>query len=148
MVGGVTLPPYPQFFLIGSRRFRKITFVGSGGGRSPPQSPVAPPLVICEFKSLLCHSQFKTINWPNHATSDTESQKKIKTKLSDNVSFFLTLTWLREELKLPIVVPLLEVWFYQPWLNNSSFKNVWTEFESNDLGKWSVLNEHICSNWL
>jgi len=38
-----------------------------------------------------------TINWPNHAIQINSDQSDTKiSKLSDILSFFLTLTWLRE----------------------------------------------------
>jgi len=43
MVGDVT-PSYSQYFLIGFRRFTKITYVRSGE-LFPPSPPGAPPLV-------------------------------------------------------------------------------------------------------
>jgi len=39
MVVDVTLPPYPQYFLIGFRRFTKMTIVRSEGIVSPQSPP-------------------------------------------------------------------------------------------------------------
>jgi len=39
MVGDVALPTYPQFFLIGFRRFTKMAFVRSGEGGCSPSVP-------------------------------------------------------------------------------------------------------------
>jgi len=44
MVGDVT-PSYAQFFLIGSRRFTKMTFVRSGRGLFPPVPPWRRPWI-------------------------------------------------------------------------------------------------------
>jgi len=45
MIGDVTSPLIPQFFLIGYRRFTKMTIVRSGGLFSPVP-PVATPLQL------------------------------------------------------------------------------------------------------
>jgi len=48
---------------------------------------------------------FKTINWPKYTTSVHGDTKKIK--LSDILSYFSILTWLKEGLQPPLDAPLV-----------------------------------------
>jgi len=61
-----------------------------------------------DFEVLLYHSRFLRLYWPNHATH--RSPKHTKIKLSDILSFLLTLTWIREGLQPPYPPLWLRLW--------------------------------------
>jgi len=80
-VGDVTSLPYPQYFLIGFRRFTKMTYVRSEGDCSLPSvPPVAPPLgklhsnsyhsQLCWIQSWLAGGPFLQhyCEWVDHFT--------------------------------------------------------------------------------